>query len=131
MISVELLKQLFAFGLVGVVATGVHYGVALTLTELFSVSIYLANLVGFCSAVLVSLLGHSTLTFKASLNPTIVKRFVFVALAALAVSETVLALLQNFFALHHRIALAIVVMIIPIATFVINKFWVYADCRLD
>ncbi len=126
MLSKELLRQLFAFGCVGVLATVVHYVVALFFTDFFLVSVFLSNILGYCAAVFVSIYGHSIFTYRTKLTSVIAQRFVIVSLSTLAASEVILYCLTTLLTLHHRIALAVVVATIPVFTFVITKFWVYA-----
>ena len=125
MIEREHVRQIFTFGVVGVSATLVHYTVALALTEALSVLLYLANIAGFMVAVLVSLFGHSLLTFRKPINKAVSLKFFFVAIGALAVSEILLVILTQHVQLHHRVALALVVVAVPAVTFILNKFWVY------
>lgn len=126
MFSRELIRQIFTFGIVGVAATVTHYVVALLLTDVAALSVLLANILGYCSAVSISIFGHSAFTYCKKITPTVVRRFVVVSLSALAASEGVLFLLVSVFDVHHRVALAIVVAIIPVVSFFLNKFWVYA-----
>lgn len=127
MISWKLLKQIFAFGCVGVVATVVHYSVALFFIEFVRINIFVANILGYAAAVLVSLFGHSVFTYKKKVNNHIAQRFVIVSLSTLAVSQGVLFLLEFQLELNHQTALAIVVLSIPIVSFFLNKFWVYTE----
>ncbi len=126
MLSKELLRQLFAFGCVGVLATVVHYVVALFFTDFLLVSVFLSNILGYCAAVFVSIYGHSVFTYRTKLTSVIARRFIVVSLSTLAASEVILYSLTTLLLVHHRIALAIVVSTIPVFTFVINKCWVYA-----
>lgn len=122
----ELLRQIASFACVGVMATLVHYCVALILVEVFLVVSYLANVGGYLCAVSVSLFGHSAFTYRKKVNRQIVKRFIVVSLSTLALSEGLLWVLQVGFAMPARYALAIVVACIPVVTFLVNKFWVYS-----
>lgn len=124
-ISWRLIRQIMAFGCVGVLATGVHYVTALSLTEFAGINIFTANVGGYLTAVLVSLYGHSVFTYRKKLDSVIAGRFFIVSVSTLLVSEGILLILEKYFSLSHRVSLAIVVSSIPIVTFFINKFWVY------
>ncbi|MFL0808897.1 MAG: GtrA family protein [Agarilytica sp.] len=126
MLSRELLRQIITFGVVGVTATLVHYFVALFFTEFFSVSVFASNILGYLSAVSVSLFGHSFYSFRKQITQRVVRRFVLVSISTLMGSEGVLYILHDVFTVHHRIALAVVVCTIPVITFFLNKFWVYS-----
>ncbi|HEX7026666.1 MAG TPA: GtrA family protein [Gammaproteobacteria bacterium] len=127
MIDRKLLRQLLVFGAVGVVATATHYLVALGCHEALLVNLYAANLAGYGAAVAVSYVGHGKFTFQAELNRSVLRRFVLVSLAAFFASEGLLAALETRLQLPHRVSLAVVVMIIPAISFVLNKLWVYRE----
>lgn len=125
MISWGLFRQLVAFGCVGVLATLVHYFVALKLTEGLLLNIFLANVAGYLAAVLVSLYGHSVFTYRKKVDSLIAGRFFLVSIATLLVSQGILFVLEGYFKFSHRVSLAVVVSSIPLVSFFINKFWVY------
>lgn len=131
MIDRKLLRQLLVFGMVGVVATITHYLVALACHELLDVNLYGANLAGYGTAVAVSYVGHGRLTFQTELNQSVLQRFLVVSLAAFFASEGLLAALEAGLQLPHRVSLAVVVMIIPAISFVLNKLWVYRVTHVD
>ncbi len=131
MISKNLLWQLFYFAVVGVAATITNYVTAVVFHEYFYFSLYIAQLVGYCFAVAISLFGHSKLTFKTSLTRKVFLRFVTVSLATLLLSELLLLLLETLLALPHRISLLVVVMTIPVLTFVLNKIWVFQQGKQE
>lgn len=125
MIDGIILRQLLVFGMVGVVATATHYLVALACHEGLGINLYAANLAGYGTAVALSYIGHGKLTFQAVLNQSVLQRFLAVSLAVFLTSEGLLAALEAGLQLPHRLSLAVVVLIIPCITFVLNKFWVY------
>lgn len=127
MINRDTIKQVFAFGCVGVLATAVHYCVALFLSESQLTSVYIANICGYLCAVLVSLYGHSIFTYKKKVNVVVAQRFAIVSLSTLACSEVILYILQSALQINHRISLAIIVISIPVVSFFMNKFWVYSN----
>ncbi|WP_086931323.1 GtrA family protein [Agarilytica rhodophyticola] len=126
MMNRNTLKQVFAFGCVGVLATAVHYCVALFLSEAQLTSVYLANICGYLTAVLVSLYGHSIFTYKKKVNIVVAQRFAIVSVSTLLCSEILLFVLQSTLQINHRISLAIIVASVPVVSFFLNKFWVYA-----
>lgn len=127
MFNRELIRQVFAFGCVGVTATLVHYLVAVFFTDIASISVFLSNVMGYCAAVSISIFGHSIFTYKKKINAIIARRFIVVSLATLLASEAILLSLTSLFDIHHRISLAVVVSTIPVVSFFINKFWVYSS----
>ncbi|MBN1378408.1 MAG: GtrA family protein [Gammaproteobacteria bacterium] len=125
MISRRILRQLFVFGLVGITATVTHYLVALFCHEGLKINLYVCNLIGYSSAVAVSFFGHGRYTFQITLSQDIFRRFVVVSVATFLASEGMLAALENSMQLSHRISLAVVVLTIPVITFLLNKMWVF------
>jgi putative flippase GtrA len=127
MISNNLLRQLFYFGVVGLTATFTNYLTAVAIHEYYDYSLYTAQFVGYCFAVTISLFGHSKLTFKAQLNLRVFLRFVAVSLSTLWLSELLLLLLESLLELPHRLSLFLVVFTIPVITFFLNKLWVFHE----
>ena len=140
-IDLALIKQIATFGVVGVLATATHYFVALFLAtggigfnqqshlEIADttgfLNVYLANLAGYLCAVSLSYFGHGIFTFKVALNKNVFKKFVVVSVSTFLLSEVMLTLLENVLKLAPQFSLAVVVMTIPILSFIVNKFWVY------
>jgi len=125
-LSKELIRQLLVFGCVGVAATATHYFIALGANRFGQVDLYLANILGYVSAVAISYFGHGRFTFKQTLNWAIFTRFVVVSLGALGTSELLLLALQKTLAPPEYISLAVVVCTIPVLTFIMSKLWVFS-----
>lgn len=121
----ELLRQLVIFGLVGVVATLTHYLIALASHESLGINLHASNFIGYACAVGVSYFGHGLLTFRVSLNRRVLRRFVLVSIATYTASAGILAGLETGLNFPHRISLAVVVLTIPVISFLLNKLWVY------
>lgn len=85
----------------------------------------IANVFAYCIAVGVSFFGHSTLTFRATMSRDRFVRFVTVSLSALAVSQGFLWLLTHIGIFGHRLNMLAVVCVVPLYSYVLNKFWVY------
>lgn len=127
MLSREALRQLVVFGLVGIAATVTHYLIALGSHEGMGFSLYVANLAGYVCAVGVSYFGHGLLTFRVRLTPGVLGRFIVVSITTFLASEVILAGLQTGLKLPHRVSLAVVVLTIPLISFLLNKLWVYRN----
>jgi putative flippase GtrA len=126
MIRLDTLAQLRRFGMVGVVATGTHYAVALAVSLVLSA--YLANIAGYVCALGVSYVGHQRLTFR--VEPDMVRhkrqlpRFVVASLSALAVSQAALFVLR-WLALPAHAALIAAVVTVPPVTYGLSRAWVF------
>jgi len=125
--SDHLARQLLRFAQVGLAATGAHYLVALLALTLTGV--YGANLAGYLTAVAISYLGHQRYSFR--LRPEAIShgrqfpRFVLGSLGGLALSYLVLACMEQGLGAPHWLSLAAAVCLVPLYTFVVNKFCVF------
>jgi putative flippase GtrA len=125
MLNRETLRQLVIFGLVGVTATVTHYMMALACHEGVGINLHIANLIGYSCAVAVSYFGHGLLTFRVQLNRRVLHRFILVSISTFSASAGILAGLEEGLDIPHRVSLGVVVLTIPIISFLLNKLWVY------
>jgi len=120
------LSQIVRFGCVGILATGVHYGVALAVSLVASP--YVGNLAGYCAAVGVSYTGHRRFTFRiepeAAAHGRRLPRFLATSLSALLLSQLVLAA-TTAIGWPEAIALAAAVLTKPPYTFLLHRIWVF------
>jgi putative flippase GtrA len=119
--------QLLRFLMVGATATCAHYVVALfTATAL---NLYVANLLGYLTAVAISYFGHQRYSFQ--LAPEAVShraqlpRFVLASLSGLALSYLILALMRDLVGAPDWLSLAAAVGLVPVYTFLVNKYCVF------
>ncbi len=124
--------ELLRFGIVGVLATIVHYVVAVAAVELIGLVPVIANLVAFCCAFPVSFVGHLYWTFRGQTDGHSAQdrrhywgRFFVTALVGLGVSQLVVYVLADLLSVHHRIAFAAAILLAPATVFVLSKFWAF------
>ncbi len=120
------------FGLVGVLATLVHTGVAMTALSLLHRPL-LSNLFGFLAAFGVSFLGHALWTFKLEVGRWRAARRFFVPSPAAAscsapwcwppASPAALPL--------NAVSLMISIVVIPVCNYVAARLWAFAQPTLD
>lgn len=121
----RLLRQLAAFGLVGISATLVHVGVAWWLIAQTAMSGFVANACGAAAAFGVSYLGNARITFLSERGLWEgAARYLAVTLTSLALTSAILALTQVAGWPTYAYAL-IVVVTVPPATFLLAKFWAF------
>ncbi len=125
MINRQLIWQLFFFAVVGLSATATHYVVAVTTHELSALSLYYANIIGYCSAVSISYFGHSKLTFKVQMSVAVFVRFICVSLTTLGLSELLLLYIEASLSVPHRLSMLIIVLTIPVITYLLSRLWVF------
>ena len=123
--SLGTFKQFIRFGMIGALATATHYIVALVLFYLLEVSSIASNVCAYFVALAVSLLGQSLFTFKQAITGMLAFRFMLVSLLSAAITVVLTEFLTAALNLYFWLALGVTLFIVPIGTFVLQKYWVY------
>lgn len=115
------------FLVVGCTAAGLHFGVAMSLVRWAGLAPLLANVGGWLAAVGVSSWGHLHLSFRHQNAPAgrATLRFVLVSAAGFAVNELVYALLLGYSGMGYQLALAVTLVVVAFATFVLSRHWAF------
>ena len=116
--------RLVRFGVCGVLATGLHIGVAVALISRASASPALANTLAFVCATCWSYLANTLWSFSSSLHLRNVSRFIAVSLGGVALTGLVSYLAQAAGA-GPWAGIAMVVCIVTPLTFVTHRRWTY------
>ena len=113
---------------IGAAAGLVHYVVTLGLNALGSMRPGPANLIGFLCAFPVSYFGHRALSFAATEVPhqRALPRLFAVSGMAFIGNQALLLTLLKLTALPLYIALAIVLLVVSVSTFLLSRGWVFA-----
>lgn len=119
------MREIVVFGSVGLAATLTHYLAAIVAIEAFGIAVLAANLIAYCIAVSISFLGHSILTFRATMTQSRLIKFIIVSLSALVVSQFILWFLTVIDLLGHRFNMLVVVGVVPCYSYLLSRFWVY------
>jgi len=131
--AVRISTQYLKFGFVGGAATITHVGVLTGLVEMLGVTPMLANLLAFCVAFCVSFLGHFFWTFAGThapsngalkLDRTLV-RFLAVALFGIGLNSLAVYVVTETLAMSYLYAIAVMVTVVPVILFSINKYWAF------
>lgn len=118
------------FGVVGLVATLVHYAALTVLVELLAIPPALANGLSFCAAVAVSYFGQASWVFNVDRKaPQAPARFGLIAVLGLLANVGIMAVSHDMLGLDYRIGFIVSVVIVPMLTFLANKFWVFRPHR--
>jgi len=126
----RLAGQFGRFGVVGILATGVHAGVVVALVELAGLDPVTANFPAFATAVLVSYAGNRLWTFGAAgRHRVLLPRFAAVAVAGFLLNHLLLSLMVDRFGIDYRQALPVVVLVVPLLSFLLNRIWVFGAPR--
>lgn len=127
----ETARQAGIFALVGLVATGVHYVVALALS--LAMPVVWANPLGFLMAFGVSYVGHGRLTFRLQngehQHRKRLPRFALTATAGFLIGQAILLVLRALTPFPDWLALGIALGVVPVFTFVTSRFWVFSPSQ--
>lgn len=112
---------------VGALATGVHFGVVVGLVARAAWSPLTANVLAWCVAFAVSFFGHWRLSFGTHRAPAwrSVGRFLLVSLLAFGLNQFVYWLLLRA-GWNYGLALAVVLGLVAVMTFVVSRHWAFA-----
>lgn len=118
--------EILRFGVVGILATLVHLGVLTAGVEQAGVSPVLMNGIAFCLAVGVTYFGQSIWVFRNRERSTAqFMRFGVSVLAGLFGNMAIMAVAVKLMHQHYVVGFTAALIIVPAATFVLNKFWVF------
>lgn len=121
----ELLKAA-KFAIVGVANTLIDYGIFALLAQVFSIDVYLAQVISYSCGILNSYIWNRSWTFQSEnrfFGPTLV-RFLALNLCMLGISTLVLALFLGF-GFSKLTAKACTVAVTMVIGFLANRLWVF------
>lgn len=121
------IRTLTKFVGVGLVATGVHTGLALILANFLGFHPIAANISGFTVAFFISFFGHFFWTFANSNNTVhqTMPRFIISAIIGAAASNGLLWILLNSVLLPNNISILASIAIVPLVTFLLSRLWIF------
>lgn len=123
---IPLFSQIFRFGIVGLTAAAIHFSIVVWFVQVWLFAPLVANIFGFTISFQVSYWGHRLWTFRDSIasHRVAVLKMLIVQLTNFVANEI---LFYIFLQCHlpYPIALLIVLMILPIFTFISSKLWVF------
>lgn len=128
---VRLIAQYFKFGMVGSAATVTHVVAFGLWIEVAGMTPLGANVAAFGVAIVIGFLGHFYWTFRrphahhmSSWQAALVK-FVVVSLAGLALNSLAVYVVVNMLAMSYVYAVALMVTVVPVGTFVLSRSWAF------
>jgi putative flippase GtrA len=120
------MNSLIRFGLSGGVATLTHVAVFVALVEWVNLRPVYASVPAFLTAVGVSYVLNYRWTFQATgPHQVLLPRFVLVAVIGLVLNLFITYLFVDQAQLWYGYALMAIILVIPITTFVLSRFWVF------
>lgn len=115
--------RIVRFALTGGLATIIHIAVAFSFLHLVAENVLLANITGFSLAFIFSYFAQTILVFKHKINVGNLVRFFVVQFGALMISQGISELFAD---LNSYIRVLMVVVILPVVTYLIHKFWTFS-----
>jgi putative flippase GtrA len=117
------------FTIIGAAAALDHYLVALIAKHIGQFSPAWANVTGFCCAFPVSYFGHRYLTFpdQTKTHLQAFPRFLAVALLGFFANQSLLLLILQFTIAPFWLALAVVMIIVAVSTYLLSRHWAFAN----
>jgi len=119
--------KIIRFGFVGILATLMHIIVVTLLTYFTPLHPVIINTLAFAVAFCVSSTGHMIFTFQVHNNQknSLIKYF-FVAVAALILSNILLAFMLKQDFTSQYIAQLTAILSVPIVTYIASRYWAFA-----
>jgi putative flippase GtrA len=126
------MRQIAIFVAVGCAAALTHLSVVAFLVEKFDANALSANAIGFSIAFTVSFTGHSRWTFPAggARRSLALFRFFAVALTGFIMNQSAYAAVLHVFGARYYLSiLAVVLLGVAVATFLLSKLWAFAQAE--
>lgn len=120
---------MFRYGIVGVIASIIHFSIALFAYKYANINFFASHFIGFVFGLFTAYFGHYFYSFKDGEDHS--KRFpkfLVTALVALILHQGGAYLMVHTFNLDYstRVLPALIV-VVPVFTFLLNKFWVFSN----
>ena len=116
--------KLIRYGIVGLISTGLHVGVASFFIRFIQPSLFFSNLTGFLVAYHFSYYAQSRWVFKSDLSLIKSLKYLFVQLAALLIAMLI-SHAAGTFNLYLKVVLTAGVL--PLITFIVHRVWTFSD----
>lgn len=120
-------RRIATFIAVGTAAAAVHFGVVVALVEAGVAVPLVANIAGWLVAFCVSFAGQHRFTFgdRAASARHAAPRFFLLSAAGFAANEAAYAVALRFFPVRYDVALAIVLVLVAVMTYVLSSAWAF------
>lgn len=120
------LHRLLRFALVGIFVVLVYVGTTITAIELFQFAPIVGSIIGQAVSIAASYFGHMMYSFQLPANHRMyLWRFLVGTLAMFLLNGAVIWFVAQFLGLSHRIAIAIVTVLIPLTSYLLNRFLIF------
>jgi len=115
--------KIIRYGLIGLISTAIHLGVAYACLYYISDSILISNIFGFLSAYLFSYTIQSKYVFEHAVSLKKAIKYFIVQFSSLliAIGISYMAIMYN-----NYIKTLTVAFLLPLITFIVHKFWTFS-----
>ena len=125
----KLIAQFMKFGVVGVIAFFIDYGVMIFLTECFGVSYLISTTISFVVSVIFNYLASMRFVFKRKDDMSRRREFIIflvLSVIGLGLNDLFMWLLVEFLFVDYRIAKIVVTFLVAVWNFVTRKIFLEA-----
>jgi putative flippase GtrA len=128
-LKIEFVKQVLRFGIVGTTAAVVNLAIVIGLVEFKLLSPLGANIIAFAIAFQVSYFGHRLWTFSRTTNThkTAIPRLLVISVSSFIANEGFFYVFLTVFQLPYILALFLTLTVLPVISFIFNKWWVFQE----
>lgn len=116
-----MLKKIVNFGIVGVIATIIDFGVLFVLKSLCNVDVYIATTLAFIVSLIFNFVASMKYVFKAKEGMSVTKQcivFVVTAVIGLGINEAIMYLCIEFLSLYYMIGKLLATCVVMVFNFV-------------
>lgn len=114
------------FAFVGIVASAIHVVCAWLFLEKYNIPVLWANFYSFLIAFLFSFSGHYFFTFLVKKNwLSVIVKFFLISFTAFFINNTTLIYILSLNLINEFFSIMISMLVIPLATYVLSRFWVF------
>lgn len=119
------------YGIVGVVASAIHFVISYMANEYLLINPFLAHLMGFVFGLITAYTGHYYYSFKDNeKHSDRFPKFLITALTGLTLHQGGVYIFVSLFKWNYsNQVLPLLVLSVPIITFLMSKFWVFSDSK--
>lgn len=128
LLNSPIIALLFRYGIVGATAAVVHFTLAYIVFEKLLFNFFLSHFIGFIFGLFTAYFGHYFYSFKDDEDhKKRFPKFLVTALVALTLHQGGVYVLVKHFQLNYsKQVLPLLILTVPVFTFLLNKFWVFS-----
>ena len=115
---------IFRYILVGGISTLIHFVAAFCFIYIINASVFQSNLTGFLVAYVFSYLMQSKLVFRHEISFKKAGKYFIVQFTALLIAIASSNLFDSY---NSYVQTAIIVILLPLVTFILHKFWTFEN----